>query len=175
MVGRAIDLTSTGLSLSKTSLGNVFGTYGAVTVTGALNFLSNFGTTNITQNVSLKTISGSTVKLQSGQEVPYVKGISNTNNGDNSIGSTDTETVETGLTIEMQPHYDSDSEVVTVDVDVKLDAILEFVELQAGNQIGTLTQPLVQRQNMNDIVRVQAGRTVVIGGLQYDSEDSKGN
>lgn len=175
LVGHAIDLTNAGLTLSKTNLGQVFGTYGAVTVAGAVNFLSNFGTTNITQNVSLKTLSGSVVKLQSGQEVPYVKGVSNTNNGDNSIGSTETEKVETGLTIEMKPHYDSDAEVVTVDVDVKLDAILEFVELKAGNQIGTLTQPLVQKQNMNDIVRVQAGRTVVIGGLQYDSDESKGN
>lgn len=174
LVGHAIGLTNAGLSLSKTNLGQVFGTYGAVTVAGAVNFLSNFGSTNITQNVSLKTLSGSVVKLQSGQEVPYVKGVSNTNNGDNSIGSTDTETVETGLTIEMTPHYDSDAEVVTVDVDVKLDAILEFVELKAGNQIGTLTQPLVQKQNMNDIVRVQAGRTVVIGGLQYDSDEKKG-
>ena len=174
LVGHAIDLTNAGLSLSKTNLGNVFGTYGAVTVAGAVNFLSNFGTTNITQNVSLKTLSGSVVKLQSGQEVPYVKGVSNTNNGDNSIGSTDTDKVETGLTIEMTPHYDSDAQVVTVDVDVKLDAILEFVELKAGNQIGTLTQPLVQKQNMNDIVRVQAGRTVVIGGLQYDNDEKKG-
>lgn len=174
LVGHAIDLTNAGLSLSKTNLGNVFGTYGAVTVAGAINFLSTFGQTTVTQNVQLKTLSGSVVKLQSGQEVPYVKGVSNTNNGDNSIGSTETETVETGLTVEMKPHYDGDAEVVTVDVDVKLDAILEFVELKAGNQIGTLTQPLVQKQNMTDIVRVQAGRTVVIGGLQFDTEDEKG-
>lgn len=174
MIGEAIKLGATGLSLNKTNLGNVFGTYGALTVAGALNFLSNFGTTNVTQNVSLKTLSGSVVKLQSGQEVPYVKGVSNTSNGDNTTGSTETETVETGLTIEMSPQYDSDAELVTVDVDVKLDAILDFVELSAGKEIGSITQPLVQKQNMNDIVRVQAGKTVVIGGLQYDSDSQNG-
>lgn len=174
LVGEAIKLGAGGLSLSKTNLGNVFGTYGALTVAGALNFLSNFGTTNVTQNVSLKTLSGSTVKLQSGQEVPYVSGVSNTSSGDNTTGSTETETVQTGLTIEMSPQFDSDAEIVTVDVDVKLDAILDFVELSAGNQIGTITQPLVQKQNMNDIVRVQAGKTVVIGGLQYDSDSQSG-
>jgi len=173
--GTAAKLVSTGLSLSTTNLGNVFGTYGALTVGGALKFLSKFGTTNVTQNVSLKTLSGTTVTLRSGQEVPYVSDVSNTSNSDNIIGSTETDTVETGLTLEMVPYYDSDAELVTVEVDVKLDAILDFVELSAGNQIGSLTQPLVQNQNMNDIVSVQAGRTVVIGGLQYDSESENGS
>lgn len=173
--GTAVKLLSSGLSLSTTNMGNVFGTYGALTVAGALKFLSKFGTTNITQNVSLKTLSGSTVKLRSGQEVPYVSDVSSTSSSDNVIGSTETDTVETGLTLEMVPYYDSDAELVTVEVDVKLDAILDFVELSAGNQIGTLTQPLVQNQNMNDIVSVQAGRTVVIGGLQYNSETENGN
>lgn len=175
LVGTAVELAAGGLTMSTTNLGHVFGIYGASTVAGALNFLSTFGNTNVTQNVSLKTLSGSTVKLQSGQEVPYVKGVSNTNSGDNTVGSSETETVETGLTIEMSPFYDSDSEIVTVEVDVQLDAILDFVELSAGNQIGSLTQPLVQKQNMNDIVRIQAGKTTVIGGLQYDNESFSGN
>lgn len=176
LVGAAGKLTTAGLTLSKTNLGNVFGTYGALTVAGALNFLSNFGTTNVTQNVSLRTLSGSTMKLQSGQEVPYVKGVSNssTSNSNNIYGSTETDKVDTGLTVEMSPLYDSDAQIVTVDVDVKLDAILDFVELSAGNQIGSITQPLVQKQNMNDIVRVQAGKTVVIGGLQFDSDTKAG-
>lgn len=174
LIGEAVNLGMGGVSFGKTQLGNVFGTYGALTVTSAINFLSNFGSTNVTQNVALKTLSGSTVKLQSGQEVPYVKGVSNTSSGENTIGSTDTETVDTGLKIQMTPQYDSDAKVVTVDVDVELNSILDFVELSAGNQIGSITQPLVQKQNMNDIVRVQAGRTVVIGGLQYDSDTRSG-
>lgn len=174
LVGETIKLGMGGISFGKTQLGNVFGTYGALTVASAINFLSNFGTTNVTQNVSMKTLSGSTVTLQSGQEVPYVKGVSNTSSGEATIGSTETETVDTGLKIEMTPQYDSDAQVVTVEVDVELNSILDFVELKAGNQIGSITQPLVQKQNMNDIVRVQAGKTVVIGGLQYDSDTQSG-
>lgn len=174
LIGKAVDLTAGGLSLSRNKMGSVFGTYGALSVAGAVSFLSNFGETTITQNVSLKTLSGTEVKLQSGQEIPYVKGVSNTSSGDNTTGSTDTETVETGLIVEMTPFYDADAELVTVSVDVSLDAVLDWVELNAGNEIGTLTQPVIQKQNMNDIVRLQAGKTVVIGGLQYDSETSNG-
>src|SRR5690606_15714779 len=141
-----------GLSLSKNKMGSVFGTYGALSIAGAVSFLSNFGETSITQNVALKTLSGTEVKLQSGQEIPYVKGVSNTSSGENTTGSTDTETVETGLIVEMTPFYDADAQIVTVSVDVTLDAVLDWVELSAGNQIGTLTQPVIQKQNMNDIV-----------------------
>ncbi|MCV9963799.1 type II and III secretion system protein [Pararhizobium sp. BT-229] len=174
--GTVASLVGSGLSLSKTNLGHVFGTYGALTITSAVKFLSTFGHTNVTQHVSLKTLSGSEVTLQSGQEVPYVKGVSSTNTGgDNTIGSSDTDTVETGLKLTLNPLYDSDAQVVTVDVEVDLNQILSFVELSAGNDIGTLTQPLVQKQNMKDLVQVQAGKTVVIGGLQFDSDTTNGN
>ncbi|MBY3150951.1 type II and III secretion system protein [Rhizobium laguerreae] len=174
--GTVISMVGKGLSLNRTSLGNVFGTYGALTIGSAVKFLSTFGHTNVTQHVSLKTLSGSEVTLQSGQEVPYVKGVSSTNTGgDNTVGSSDTDTVETGLKLTLNPLYDSDAQVVTVDVEVDLNQILSFVELKAGNDIGTLTQPLVQKQNMKDLVQVQAGKTVVIGGLQYDSDTTNGN
>lgn len=174
--GTVIALAGSGLTLNKTNLGSVFGTYGALTIGSAVKFLSTFGSTNVTQHVSLKTLSGSEVTLQSGQEVPYVKGVSSTSTGNNNtVGSSDTGTVETGLKLTLNPLYDSDAEVVTVDVEVDLNQILSFVELKAGNDIGSLTQPLVQKQNMKDLVQVQAGKTVVIGGLQYDSDTSNGN
>lgn len=175
VAGTIGSIVGSGLSLSHTNLGNVFGTYGALTISSAVKFLSTFGHTNVTQHVSLKTLSGSKVELQSGQEVPYVTGVSTTSDGDNTIGASDTDTVETGLKLELEPYYDGDSQIVTVDVSVDLNQILQFVELSAGDQIGSLTQPLVQKQNMKDLVRVRAGKTVVIGGLQYDSDTKSAN
>lgn len=177
-VGNVISATGSALTLGRTSTGSLFGTYGALNISSAIKFLSNFGHTNVTQNVSLKTLSGSAVAFQSGQEVPYVSGVdsnSYNNDSDNTYGSTKTDKVETGLKLEMKPLYDGDSELVTIDVKVDLNQILQFVELSAGNEIGSLTQPLVQKQNLSDLVQVQAGRTVVIGGLQYDSDTFDGN
>lgn len=175
--GTIVDLTGGGLALSTTNLGTVVGTYGALTIAGAINFLSNFGTTNITQNVSLKTLSGSEVAIRSGQEVPYVTGVSSTtgNNSNSSTGSSQTDKVETGLTIKTTPYYDADARLVTLNVDVSLKSILGYVTLKAGNQLGDFTQPMTQDQSLTDIVRVEAGRTVVIGGLQYDSDTKSGN
>lgn len=173
--GSLVNVTSSAISLSRTSLGDVFGTYGALTVASAISFLSNFGETKIEQNVSLRTLSGTEVSLRSGQEVPYVSEVSNTTTDGSTTGGTETETVETGLTIAMTPQFDSDAKVVTTDVSVELKSILDYVELSAGNQVGTLTQPLTQDQSLTDIVRVAAGKTVVIGGLQYNEQTEDGN
>lgn len=173
--GDLVNVTSSAVSLSTTSLGNVFGTYGALTVASAISFLSSFGDTKIEQNVSLRTLSGTEVSLRSGQEVPYVSEVSNTTTDGTTTGGTETETVETGLTIAMTPQFDSDAKVVTTDVSVELKSILDYVELSAGNEVGTLTQPLTQDQSLTDIVRVAAGKTVVIGGLQYDEQTQDGN
>lgn len=181
--GRVMDLTKDGLVVSSTSLGRLGGAFGATSITGAIDFLSNFGTTKVDQNVQMKTLSGTEVKLRSGQQVPYVRGVQLSGAGygngygnqyGGGLGSSLTDKVETGLTMEVTPYYDADAEVVTMEVDVKLKEILSFVDLNAGNQLGSFTQPLTQDQELTDIVRIQAGRTVVIGGLQSDSETFTG-
>jgi type II secretory pathway component GspD/PulD (secretin) len=170
-VGEAISATASALTFGKTSLGTVFGKYGALTISGAINFLSNFGNAKVTQNVQLKTLSGSKLTFQDGKEVPYVSGVSSSSSGYSSVGSSDIETVDTGLKVQLESFYDGDSKIVTVGVKVDLNAITQYVELNAGRQLGTISRPIVQKQNIDDLVRVQAGRTVVIGGLQYDSEN----
>ncbi len=157
-------MTGSALTFGRTSLGNVFGTYGALNVASAINFLSSFGHTNVKQNVQLKTLSGTEVSFQSGEDIPYVKNVTNStaSNSTTTSGSTQTDKVETGLKLDMKPLYDGDSHLVTVDVKMDLNQLVRFVNLSAGNQIGNLTQPEVQKQNLKNLVQVQAGQTVVI-------------
>ena len=153
----------------------VWGLNGVLNVTGAINFLSKFGTANTRQNVELRTLSGTEVALRSGQTIPYVSGvgvnsISGTGGVSNGLlGSAQTSSVKTGLTIKLTPFFDSGSDIVTVDLNVLVNSVLEFRQLDAGSQVGTLTQPVTQEQSLNDIVRVVAGNTVIIGGLQIEN------
>ena len=156
----------------------VFGFNGAaLNVAGAINFLSKFGTTNTRQNVELRTLSGTEVSLRSGQTIPYVSGVGVNSiggggaggvGGANLLGSAQTSSVKTGLTIKLTPFFDSGNDIVTVDLNVLVNSVLEFRQLQAGSQVGTLTQPVTQEQSLNDIVRVLAGNTVIIGGLHLE-------
>lgn len=174
-LGHFFDLTSSGIGLGTTSVGTIFGVKALASVAGAIEFLSTFGNTNVTQHVDLRTLSGKSVQIRSGQDIPYVKDVGAVSSDGAVTGSSTTDTVKTGLTVEMLPRFDSRSGLVTVEVDLNLTSVLEFVELNAGNQIGTLTQPRIQEQELNDIVQMRAGQTVVIGGLQYDQEVYNGN
>lgn len=184
------------VSFNLARSGTLLGFSGVFNVAGAISFLSKFGRTDTRQNVEVHTLSGAEVTLRSGQTIPYVTGVgvtavgglgtvgttgttgTGTTSGVNSpgvVGSAQTSTVQTGLTIKLTPHYDADTRIVTVDLNLLLNNLIEFRDLNAGNQVGILTQPVTQEQALNDIVRVIAGSTVVLGGLQTDSQGFSGN
>ena len=162
--------------------GQILGVSGVFTVAGAIDYLSKFGTTDTKQNVEVHTLSGAQVTLRSGQEIPYVSGVgvnaigsiggagsSSSSGSAGLLGSAQTTTVKTGLTIKLTPFYDADTRIVTADLNILVNSLVRFVQLSAGNQVGTITQPQTQEQALNDIVRVLAGNTVVLGGLQVDN------
>lgn len=168
-LGTVIDATANAFSIGRTAEGTFFGKAATFTIGAALNFLSTFGDTEITQNVELRTVSGQEVVLRSGQEVPYVSGVTNTVGEGNTTGSVETETIQTGLTLTMRPFFDSATGLVTLNLNLEQRQILQFVELSAGDGVGTITQPLTQDQNLTDLIRTPVGQTIVVGGIQNES------
>lgn len=154
------------------NLGDIFGIDRVVSIAGAINFLSRMGDTSVAQNVELRTLSGSPVILRSGEDIPYVSGV-----GSNFVGggfgggvaqNTQTQRLGTGLTLNVDPRYDHTSGIVTMDIGLKLVDLVEFVQLDAGDQIGTLTQPRTREQGVNSILRVPAGQTTILGGIRRE-------
>lgn len=156
----------------------------------AFNLLSTYGETKTTQSVSMDTISGEEVAIKSGQKVPYIDSVgvnssngnnnnnsgSNNNGNINSLGSTSVKEVDIGLELKLKPYFDDRSKLVSINVDLKLSSLLRFVELSAGNQIGTLSRPQTQEQSFTDNVKVRAGESLIIGGLMYDQlTDNRSN
>jgi len=168
-LGSVIDASANAFSIGRTAEGTFFGKAATFTIGSALNFLSTFGDTEITQNVELRTVSGQEVVLRSGQEVPYVSGVTNTIDEGTSTGSVETETIQTGLTLTMRPFFDSATGLVTLNLNLEQRQILQFVELSAGDGVGTITQPLTQDQNLTDLIRTPVGQTIVVGGIQNES------
>lgn len=164
------------------SLGQLTGTAatlralnGTFDITAVINYLSTYGQTRTNQSVSMKTLSGKEVTLKSVQTIPYVSGVNNTTTGNTGVGSsgvssgTETDEIEVGLTLDMIPYYDSDSGIVSVEVELELSSLIAFLELSAGNQIGKLTQPQTQEQNFTNFMKLKAGETSIIGGVTYES------
>lgn len=153
------------------NVGSVFGSK-PLSIAGAIQFLSKIGDTSVVQNVEMRTLSGAPVILRSGESIPYVKNVgSNVVGGLGSsgiTGNTNTATLGTGLTVNLDPRYDYSSGIMTMDVGVKLVDLVEFVQLQAGNQVGTISQPRTREQGVNSIIRVPAGQTAIVGGVRRD-------
>jgi hypothetical protein len=155
---------------------NIFGTRQPLSITGAIKFLSTYGNTAVDQNVELRTLAGTAVNWRSGETIPYVSGVSATTTGGlggstggfggGAVGSAQTEKLETGLTLNLAPTYESNGGLVTVSFKLELTELIEFVQLNAGNQLGSFTQPRTREQKLDDIVRIPVGETVVLGGLR---------
>lgn len=143
---------------------------------GLFGFLQTYGTVDTRQNVILKTVAGNKVTMQSVTKVPYISSVSATTSGTastNVTGSSTTAQAEDGIKVDLTPSYDAAGNSVTVAVDLSLKAVLQFNELSAGNQLGTLTQPTTADRSFNDKVRLRPGQTAVIGGLTYDTVTDK--
>lgn len=158
---------------------------GTFDITAVLNYLSTYGQTKTNQSVSMKTLSGKEVTLKSVQTIPYVSGINNTSTGSGSSNGgnygggvssgTETDEIEIGLTLDMTPYYDSDSGIVTVELELELSSLIAFIELSAGNQIGKLTQPQTQEQNFTNFMKLKAGESSIIGGVTYEQVSDNRN
>lgn len=171
-----------------TGAGNLSGTgsafkvaKGDFTLSAAINYLSLYGETETEQSVLMKTLSGKEVSLKSGQKIPYVDSVgvstgSNSSSVDsNSLGSVDIKEIDVGLELKLKPFYENQSKIVTTEVELKLSSLLGFIELSAGKQVGTVTRPNTQEQEFNDVVKVTAGESVLIGGITYTSRSDKRN
>tara|TARA_B100000749_G_C18447130_1_gene474726 strand:+ start:3006 stop:4565 length:1560 start_codon:yes stop_codon:yes gene_type:complete len=168
-----VGLTSSGgtLNLAK----------GDMYFSAALNFLSTYGDTETRQSVLMKTISGKETGISSADSVPYIdnvgtQGSQNGYTNGNGFGSTNVKTVDVGLDLTLKPYYDAATEIVTIDLKLSLSTLLGFEELQAGNQVGKITYPRVQKQEFEDIIKLRAGEPVIVGGITFDSfSDNRSN
>lgn len=147
----------------------------------ALNFLSTYGNTETRQSVLMKTLSGKETGIKSTDAVPYVdnvgvQGSQQGFTGSSGLGRTNVKTVDVGLELTLKPYYDAQTEIVTIDLQLKLSTLLGFVELSAGNQVGNISYPRVQKQEFDDIIKLRAGEPVIVGGITFDSfSDNRSN
>lgn len=179
------DLFTVSPTATRFTLGaaKIFGVTRPLDIAGAVKFLSTFGNTVVDQNVELRTLSGTVVSWRSGESIPYVSGVGQASLGGvggglgagGLQGSAQTAVLQTGLNLRLSPQVESSGGLVTVNFDLEVRDLIEFVELSAGSQIGTLTQPRTRDQRLNDIVRIPIGETVVLGGLRRQSASDDRN
>lgn len=136
-----------------------------LSLAAALNLLSTYGESRTAQNLTLQTLSGVPVSLESGDEIPYVSDIPISTNDRSTTSGIETETITTGFKVDIEALYDNDESLVTVSMDLNLTSLIGFRELSAGIDRGSITQPEVQKQTLKSIIKLGAGETALLGGL----------
>lgn len=138
-------------------------------LSAAMKALSSYGNARTEQNVLIGTLSGMPVMIKSGNDIPYVKSVgSATASGGATTGSTTTEIIQSGLKVEVTPNYEAEDGAVVTTVKVELSSLVGFRELSAGTNLGTLSQPEMQKLEFSNSGRITVGDTVVMGGITYD-------
>lgn len=169
--------TSTAKQLVKGSLLSFAGAQGfgfkfandAFSLTAALKALSTYGNARTEQNVLLGTLSGMPVKINSGDDIPYVKSIgSTTASGGATQGSSQTDIIKSGLKLEVIPNFDASDGTVMATVKVDMSTLVGFRELSAGTNLGTMSQPQMKNLGFENVGRLNAGETIIVGGITYD-------
>lgn len=162
------------LSLSSSSAGLTI-SGGDFSLTSALNLLSSYGESTTEQNITLQTLSGVPVTIESGSEIPYIADIPVASNDSNTTSGIETETLKTGLKIALEALYDNDESMVTVDLDMSIVSLTGFRDLVESAEFGTISQPETQNQSLKNIIKLKAGDTALIGGLVINREQNDKN
>lgn len=154
--------------LTSNSLGaSVVG--GSLSLQGALNLLSTYGTSRTAQNLMLKTLSSVPVKIRSGNKLPYIDNVNVTTVGYSASSGMETKELKTGFEAEIAPIYDAEERSVTLNMTLVMETLIGFREMSGGDQLGTVELPETQDQEFNSTVRLEAGETALVGGLIYES------
>lgn len=141
----------------------------AFSMTAALKALSLYGNARTEQNVVLGTLSGLPVKITSGNDIPYVKSVgAATAAGGATSGTSQTDIIKSGLTLNLTPNFDATDGTVTTSIKVDMSTLVAFRELSAGSSLGTLSQPEMQKLEFENVGRLNAGETIIVGGITYD-------
>ncbi|MDD2222839.1 MAG: DotD/TraH family lipoprotein [Pseudomonas sp.] len=135
----------------------------------ALKMLSKYGKTKTDQDVLISTLSGAPVKISSGSQIPYVSSVGAVASQGGAVsGSVSTAVLDSGINIDINPHYDQKDNLVVTSVKARLSSLIRFRELNAGLTVGTISQPEVQKLEFENVSRLRPGEIIMLGGVTYD-------
>jgi len=171
--GRALTFSSRGLQDGAASRGFGFDVeQGRFGVQAVIDALSEYGEANTDQDVTLSTLAGNSVRIESGREIPFVGelGAAFQGEGGGVFGQATVDTVRTGLDITIEPRYDAASDLVTSSIVLDISELLAMREFSAGGG-GVLSAPELQILNFSNIARLRPGQSTLIGGVTFNQLD----
>lgn len=135
------------------------------------NFLEQYGHYSISQNIRIESMSGTKGKFKVLTETPYVSEVQFTALSQQSTTATagfKSAVAKSGVEIEVIPYYNKAEGSLSMALTVNVSGVTQMITLQAGQQLGTITQPETTIKSLEDFLRMSPGHIAIIGGLTYE-------
>lgn len=141
------------------------------TLSTLLNFISDYGKSDIIQNVFVQTLSGREGRIDVLTETPYVSSVSVaalSSNAAATQSAANTEKAKSGVQLRLQPVYSKAAQTLSLRLFVGVFGVTRFVDLSAG-ALGSFTQPETTMKTLDTFIRMKPDQVAVLGGLIYDA------
>lgn len=136
-----------------------------------LNFLQSYGHYSIAQNIRIESMSGTKGKFAVLTKTPYVNAVqftALTQQATTATAGFTSATAKSGVEIEIVPYYNKAEGSLSMALKVDVTGVTQMVTLQAGQQLGTVTQPEETIKSLENFLRFSPDHIAVIGGLTYE-------
>jgi type II secretory pathway component GspD/PulD (secretin) len=172
VVGAIVDPMAKGLAAVFTGTGaEMFVEAKNFSLGMLFNFLEQYGHYSIAQNIRIESMSGTKGKFKVLTETPYVSEVQFTALSQQSSTATagfKSAVAKSGVEIEVVPYYNKAEGSLSMALTVNVSGVTQMVTLQAGQQLGTITQPETTIKSLEDFLRMSPGHIAIIGGLTYE-------
>jgi len=149
--------------------GLVSGNIGEVDAELALNFLRALGQAETLARPTISMLSGGESSFSTGEEREYIREIdsSTSSSGDSTSSGTETETLKTGITIDVGGSHNGG--VISTKFEINIDEFIEFDEFDTGEV--TLKLPHTTSRTLNAHLEARPGDVMVIGGIIRERQE----
>lgn len=143
------------------------------------NFLREYGRFTVTQNILAQALSGTKGHLDVLTETPFVSEVSFTalsNQSANVSQAVKTSTAKAGVEFDILPVWSKADGALSIRIKANVLGVNRYVTLDAGQQIGRITQPETTKKGVDTFVRMSPSMVAVIGGLVFErnNDNSRG-
>lgn len=139
----------------------------AISTSDILKFISSYGAVKTISQPQLTMLSGSTAKLRVADKQNYVSKITRTVSGDQVTVATDTASVESGFTMNIESAWDNAT--VYGNIDILLQDVRD-IEVFDDNPESVVQLPQTTEREVTTQVRVRPGDSLLIAGLVREND-----
>ena len=130
-------------------------------------FISEYGAVKTISQPQITVLSGATARLRAADTVNYVSSLTRSIEDGETTVSTETDSVDTGFTLEISSHWDNAT--IYSKIDIKLE---EFKGFQNFDADGTILQlPQTTERELSTQVRIRPGDSLLIAGLVRENDE----